>query len=127
MHSSHRLPRGRGMAGKSFLRRPWQASPRKTSSPRARGTRSATARSTVWLMRVLGSRRKWVSTSFANSSRFTYFLGYLEARHRGKHGNDAAIRRVKIGRDDWIRTSDPLTPSQVRYQAALRPDVEFSL
>jgi hypothetical protein len=27
----------------------------------------------------------------------------------------------KIGRDDWIRTSDPLTPSQVRYQAALHP------
>ena len=27
-----------------------------------------------------------------------------------------------IGRDDWIRTSDPLTPSQVRYQAALHPD-----
>src|SRR5687768_17887823 len=30
--------------------------------------------------------------------------------------------RLKIGRDDWIRTSDPLTPSQVRYQAALQPD-----
>jgi hypothetical protein len=28
-----------------------------------------------------------------------------------------------IGRDDWIRTSDPLTPSQVRYQAALHPDL----
>ena len=27
----------------------------------------------------------------------------------------------EIGRDDWIRTSDPLTPSQVRYQAALHP------
>ena len=27
-----------------------------------------------------------------------------------------------IGRDDWIRTSDPLTPSQVRYQAAPHPD-----
>ena len=25
------------------------------------------------------------------------------------------------GRDDWIRTSDPLTPSQVRYQAAPHP------
>ena len=25
------------------------------------------------------------------------------------------------GRGDWIRTSDPLTPSQVRYQPALRP------
>src|SRR5690606_17520865 len=30
----------------------------------------------------------------------------------------------RIGRDDWIRTSDPLTPSQVRYQAALHPDAD---
>ena len=30
----------------------------------------------------------------------------------------------KIGRDDWIRTSDPLTPSQVRYQAAPHPEVD---
>ncbi len=30
--------------------------------------------------------------------------------------------KVSDGRDDWIRTSDPLTPSQVRYQAAPRPD-----
>ena len=28
----------------------------------------------------------------------------------------------KNGRDDWIRTSDPLLPKQMRYQAALRPD-----
>jgi hypothetical protein len=28
----------------------------------------------------------------------------------------------KVGRDDWIRTSDPLNPIQVRYQTALRPD-----
>ena len=26
------------------------------------------------------------------------------------------------GRDDWIRTSDPHTPSMVRYQTALRPE-----
>lgn len=33
------------------------------------------------------------------------------------------LRLVMLnGRDDWIRTSDPLTPSQVRYRAALRPD-----
>jgi hypothetical protein len=30
---------------------------------------------------------------------------------------------VKSGRGDWIRTSDPLRPRQVRYQAALRPDL----
>ena len=29
---------------------------------------------------------------------------------------------VKSGRGDWIRTSDPLRPRQVRYQAALRPN-----
>src|SRR6188474_2956053 len=28
---------------------------------------------------------------------------------------------IGIGRDDRIRTCDPLTPSQVRYQAALHP------
>ena len=33
-------------------------------------------------------------------------------------------RKVKSGRGDWIRTSDPLRPRQVRYQAALRPDSE---
>ena len=27
-----------------------------------------------------------------------------------------------IGRDDWIRTSDPLHPMQMRYQTALHPD-----
>jgi hypothetical protein len=30
---------------------------------------------------------------------------------------------VLAGRDDWIRTSGPLLPKQVRYQAALHPDV----
>jgi hypothetical protein len=28
----------------------------------------------------------------------------------------------EAGRGDWIRTSDLLTPSQVRYQAAPHPD-----
>jgi hypothetical protein len=32
--------------------------------------------------------------------------------------------KLKINRDDWIRTSDPLTPSQVRYQAAPHPVVD---
>ena len=31
-----------------------------------------------------------------------------------------------IGRGDWIRTSDPLRPRQVRYRAALRPDILYS-
>ena len=29
---------------------------------------------------------------------------------------------IRAGRDDWIRTSGPLLPKQVRYQAALHPD-----
>ena len=34
-----------------------------------------------------------------------------------------AFKNAKnFGRGDWIRTSDPLRPRQVRYQAALRPD-----
>jgi hypothetical protein len=33
----------------------------------------------------------------------------------------------RFGRGDWIRTSDPLRPRQVRYQAALRPDILWSL
>jgi hypothetical protein len=32
---------------------------------------------------------------------------------------------LEIGRDDWIRTSDPLTPSQVRYQAAPHPEIQI--
>ena len=32
-----------------------------------------------------------------------------------------AFDRLSIGRDAGIRTRDPLTPSQVRYQAALHP------
>jgi hypothetical protein len=51
----------------------------------------------------------------------------------GEYGNNTAtnakgrlakkrIGPILIGRDDWIRTSDPLTPSQVRYQAALHPE-----
>ncbi len=29
---------------------------------------------------------------------------------------------ISTGRDDWIRTSDPHTPSVMRYQTALRPE-----
>jgi hypothetical protein len=34
---------------------------------------------------------------------------------------------IKVGRDAEIRTRDPLTPSQVRYQAALHPEVTTEL
>ena len=50
-------------------------------------------------VRVAGARRR-----SPERSRRSFFL---------REGN---------GRGDWIRTSDPLRPRQVRYQAALRPD-----
>ena len=31
--------------------------------------------------------------------------------------------RARIGRADWIRTSDPYVPNVVRYRAALLPDL----
>ena len=34
----------------------------------------------------------------------------------------ATMIEISTGRDDWIRTSDPHTPSVMRYQAALRPE-----
>ena len=41
----------------------------------------------------------------------------------GKYVTAYVTGFAKIGRDDWIRTSDPLTPSQVRYQAAPHPEI----
>ena len=34
--------------------------------------------------------------------------------------------RHNFGRGERIRTFDPLVPNQMRYQAALRPDSEYS-
>jgi hypothetical protein len=31
---------------------------------------------------------------------------------------------MENGRGDWIRTSDPLLPKQVHYQAVLHPDTK---
>src|ERR1700730_8684721 len=42
---------------------------------------------------------------------------------RVKYVNNTSINPVKSGRDGGIRTHGPLTPSQVRYQAALHPDL----
>ncbi len=40
-----------------------------------------------------------------------------------KAGSENHYRLVYFGRGEKIRTSDPLHPMQVRYQAALRPDM----
>ncbi len=37
----------------------------------------------------------------------------------------ALFLRSHFSRDDWIRTSDHMTPSHVRYRAALRPAPVF--
>ena len=41
-----------------------------------------------------------------------------------RHEAEDVLSSASHGRGDWIRTSDSLTPSQVRYQTALRPVVE---
>ena len=51
-------------------------------------------------------------------------LGLLKMTSK-ETANRAFVRLVggkSTGRDDWIRTSDPYTPSIVRYQTAPHPD-----
>ncbi len=51
-----------------------------------------------------------------------------QCAHRQKRPEPLGrFRPINIGRDGGIRTHDPLTPSQVRYQAALHPDAESFL
>ena len=75
------------------------------------------------------------------SANFRKALGLDPPRHlgiEGLHGCDPRVTTAlrptqskhktsesisESGRGDWIRTSDPLRPRQVRYQAALRPDL----
>ena len=42
---------------------------------------------------------------------------------RLSYGQNAEVNKERIGRGERIRTFDPLVPNQMRYQAALRPDV----
>ena len=79
------------------------------------------------------SRRVPVDHPFPHDLRNPVKLAWRECRN----GRQSAPRRQttergetsggdlvgKIGRDDRIRTCDPLTPSQVRYQAALHPEL----
>ena len=58
-----------------------------------------------------------------NTSNHLIFLW----KRLGSQGRQKAVvvpkrLKLKIGRDERIRTSDPHTPSVMRYQAALRPD-----
>ena len=48
----------------------------------------------------------------------------FEPLTRGLEGRcSGPLSYWRDGRGDWIRTSDPLRPRQVRYQAAPRPDI----
>ena len=47
------------------------------------------------------------------------------ASQRRLHGEGSLDLFNFIGRGGGIRTHDPLRPRQVRYQAALRPDIPF--
>ena len=54
-------------------------------------------------------------TRTRNSQLGRLMLYQLNYRRKGK-------AKRKNGRGDWIRTSDPLLPKQLRYQAALHPE-----
>src|SRR5690606_25074054 len=62
------------------------------------------------------------SMTVSNFRKLTRSVG--AGRRRGRHLEGWLDRKdCDVGRDGVIRTLDPLHPMQVRYQAALRPDV----
>ena len=63
-------------------------------------------------------RRSW---SLLTSVRTRHGVTHVLPK-RKRPNRQSRLSPMCIGRDDWIRTSDPLTPSQVRYQAAPHPD-----
>ncbi len=45
---------------------------------------------------------------------------------RGRYYQSGVLTSFSLaGRDDWIRTSDPFVPNEVRYRAALHPALLF--
>ncbi len=66
---------------------------------------------------MLGSRRQSCSLRVHRAQVVSGMICYLCP----KNGP------LKSGRGERIRTSDPLRPRQVRYQAALRPDRKSGL
>lgn len=36
-----------------------------------------------------------------------------------------SLKDIYMNRDCWTRTNDPLVPNQMRYQAALNPDIKI--
>src|SRR6185312_16645468 len=72
--------------------------------------------STPYHSSVAGVTLERYLRSRMNCSNFYFTFPPKQVRKSG--GN---IRKLLIGRGERIRTSDPLRPRQVRYQAALRP------
>ena len=62
----------------------------------------------------------WVSSNA--SAQYCHYLRVLLTK---KGYRPSCIPFVFFGRGEKIRTSDPLHPMQVRYQAALRPEQSF--
>ena|GEM_PF-5954350 len=53
---------------------------------------------------------------------------YLEMRYHFSYTpikRDLNFSRSLFSRDDWIRTSDPVVPNDVRYRAALHPALSW--
>ena len=57
-----------------------------------------------------------------DSSCRTVFITNIAGSRRKKGQRNDSVSLVFFGRGEKIRTSDPLHPMQVRYQAALRPE-----
>jgi hypothetical protein len=78
-------------------------------------------RPSLWISSTL--KRLFLSSSIA---RLVYAQMLCESDRRQKTSARLASTFENndfIGRDGVIRTLDPLHPMQVRYQAALRPDI----
>ena len=68
-----------------------------------------------------GRPRRRGRRSSATAASIARALCLQSAYQRNGPDRDLRFRPMFIGRDAGIRTRDPLTPSQVRYQAALHP------
>jgi hypothetical protein len=73
------------------------------------------------LLIVLGMVRDWVVDGRVHKVYLYALPSFIVLQSIAVCAYRANALRV-FGRGDWIRTSDPLRPRQVRYQAALRPD-----
>ena len=55
---------------------------------------------------------------------FLSLINHSLIQQRRKDAQTLAMKFFEVNRDDWIRTSDPFVPNEVRYQAALHPEAK---